>query len=73
MSITFRFATPVVTDVVYGLFDVSGCCVQHLFDGRISAGTQSVAIDGSELDTGIYFIKSQSADVSLSRKCIVMK
>ncbi len=69
----FRFSLAHETDVQIDLFDPAGRKVRDLFSGSASAGSHQVAIDGNDLDTGIYFIQSSAGEEKIARKCILVR
>ncbi|MCK4395896.1 T9SS type A sorting domain-containing protein [candidate division WOR-3 bacterium] len=70
---TFKYSLPKASYVNVSLFDVSGRCIKRLVNERQRPGYYTLRLDGSELNTGIYFVRLQSDNFSLSRKCIIVR
>ena len=70
---TFKYSIPKASYVNVSLFDVSGRCIKRLVNERQRPGYYTLRLDGSELNTGIYFVRLQSDNFSLSRKCIIVR
>lgn len=49
-----RFINPTSGAVRVSLYDLMGRLVSEVFEGRLETGEQSVTIDGSALDAGVY-------------------
>jgi len=56
-----------------GLYDIAGRLVADVAAGQFAAGTNSLTIDASELGTGVYMLKLESAGRSASQKLVLMK
>jgi hypothetical protein len=70
---TITFAMPRTGFVTVRLYDASGRVVRSMVEEVRSAGFHSLTIDAETLLPGIYFIKLQTPETTLSRKCIVIK
>jgi hypothetical protein len=70
---TFSYAIPTTGKVALRLYDATGRVVRTLAKGMKPAGYHTVTLDAETLLPGIYFIKLETGDVTLSRKCIVVK
>ena len=64
---------PTETHLDLGLYDISGRQVMTLFSGVRPAGVWSATLDGSNLTSGLYFIKLNSTEQQLSQKVILVK
>ncbi len=70
---TFKYALPKASRVKISLYDVSGRCVKRLVNETQTPRYYTVRLDGQNLKAGIYFIKLESDDITLSRKCIIVR
>ncbi|MCK4329335.1 T9SS type A sorting domain-containing protein [candidate division WOR-3 bacterium] len=68
-----RFTLSNRTDVSLGVYDVGGRLIETLVDGVRDAGEHSVIWDGSNLPTGIYFIKLTAGDYSEMSKAVILR
>jgi hypothetical protein len=55
------------------VFNIAGQKVATLVDERVSAGTHSVAFDGTELPSGLYFTKLEAAGTVAVKKMLLVK
>ena len=69
----FKYALPKASHVNISLYDVTGRCIKRLVNTNQEPGYYTLKISGTELKTGIYFIRLNSRDFSISRKCMVIK
>ena len=71
------FALPVRANVKLTVFDVLGREVATLADGSFDAGVHTVALNGSELSSGVYFytLKAEGGaeNFTSTRKLVLMK
>jgi len=65
-----RFTTPATEAVRLELFDVLGRRVRTLVDGVLEAGTHSVALDGGDLRSAVYFCRLTVGSRSMQRQVI---
>jgi len=56
-----------------GLYDVDGRRILDLTNGHLSAGSHSISIDGSDLASGLYFMRLRAGSQSDSRKITLIK
>jgi len=70
---TFRYALPREAPVEIGLYDVSGRCVRALAGGVQEAGEHVVTLERRALEAGVYFIRAQSGETTLARKCVIAR
>lgn len=50
------------TNLAVALYDLTGKKVQDVFAGRMTAGKQSVNVDLSNINTGLYFVTISADD-----------
>ena len=54
---TLDYDVPVTSEVMVVLFDVVGRPIRVLLDETVNAGRHKLAIDGSNLSSGTYFLR----------------
>ena len=67
------FDVPKESNVKLSVYNALGQKVADLLNEKLSAGTHRVRFDGSNLTSGIYFYKMQSAGFTSIKKMILMK
>jgi hypothetical protein len=67
------FELPSNGPAVLKIFDLVGREIQTLFDGFFSAGTYTVAFDGSHLSTGVYVYRLTACGKSAARSMLFVK
>ena len=72
-STNLRYGVPKASFVHIELYNILGQRIALLFDGRQEAGTYVVRIDGSNLNSGIYFARVKAGDVSTVRRLALTK
>lgn len=70
---TVSFKLPTAGEVSLDVYDIMGHQVCTLFSGMSPPGAYRVIFDGEGLASGIYIIRLQSGEVSLPRKCLLIK
>jgi subtilisin family serine protease len=75
-AIEFELLAP--GSVSLAVYNVPGRCVRTLADRAVGAGTYRVVWDGTDdrgrqLPSGLYFYRLKSADVSLTRKMMLLR
>jgi hypothetical protein len=55
------------------VFDVSGRMVTTLLDGSITAGTHEVTFNGSDLASGLYFVRMKAEGFNQTMKVLLVK
>lgn len=68
-----QFSLPQDSDIRLAVFDLLGREVQVLAVGRYTAGTYSVAFDGTNLGSGVYLYQLQAGTQRLTGEMILMK
>jgi hypothetical protein len=65
---------PNATDLSVGVYNVMGQLVAELTNGQHSAGMHSFVLDGSNLSTGVYFVRAATGDGDAGiQKVMLMK
>ncbi len=67
------YSLPMGADVELNLYDLSGRLLAELVDGRIRAGIHSVLFDGSNLASGIYILRYETAGHTSQMKVVLVK
>ncbi len=70
---TVRYALPTSEYVTLELFDISGRLVTTLVDQHETAGMHSVAINGNNMVSGVYFIRMTVGSEINSCKALLLK
>ncbi len=60
-------------DVFIGVYDISGRLVSTLYEGRQHTGSHIVSWDGSQVSTGLYFVRMQAGGRDIIRKVTLVK
>ncbi len=72
-STTIRFTLPTSSNVLAKVFDVQGREVAQLTDQTYSAGNHVLRFDGSDLATGVYFLRFETLGQIQTRKLMLIK
>jgi hypothetical protein len=67
------YQLPLSSQVRLQVFDVSGRLVTTLVNGLQEAGYHQVTFDGSELSSGLYFIRMQAGSFNAVKKMMLVK
>ena len=67
------FTAPVNSSVKISVLDIAGRVVTTAYDRQVPGGSGSLALDASELNTGIYFVVMQTPESTLTRKMAVVR
>lgn len=68
-----RFFLPQAGVVKISLFDILGSEIKILYNSEINTGTHELSLDGSDLATGIYFVKMFAGDNQQTIKISLIK
>lgn len=68
-----KFDLPYDSYVTLTIYDISGKEVVTLIDGIYTAGIHNIDFDGSNLSSGVYVYKIETADYTSIRKMILVK
>jgi|GEM_PF-360086 len=68
-----RFELRAASHMRLSIYDISGHLVQELVNGWRDAGDQEIEFDGSDLASGIYLYRIESAGGSVSGKMVLLK
>ncbi len=72
-STEISFALPKDGKVNLSIYDASGRLVTTLLNSNLSAGTHTVVWNAQNMPAGIYFYKLTTADMSVTKKLVLMK
>ena len=77
-SSTIEFSGPANAEVTARIYSVSGRLVTTLHEGRFSGGSERVVWDGADssgqrVAGGVYFVRLESEDESLTSKVVLLK
>jgi len=70
---TINVNLEIAAKVIVNVYDITGQMVMNLYDAQMSAGQNSLQIDASILNAGIYFISLQSKTANKTLKLVVSK
>ncbi|MDZ7821144.1 MAG: T9SS type A sorting domain-containing protein [Candidatus Marinimicrobia bacterium] len=60
-------------DVNVAMYDITGKMVRRISEARLEAGNYDFRVDGSDLSTGIYFVRSVIGGQVLTQKMLLVK
>ncbi|MBK6764820.1 MAG: T9SS type A sorting domain-containing protein [bacterium] len=70
---TIRFDLAHSIHTTLTIFDLTGRTVAQLIDGPLTAGSHSVAFDGANLASGVYFYRLRAGRMHETRKMVLLK
>ncbi|MBN1894887.1 T9SS type A sorting domain-containing protein [bacterium] len=70
---TIEYSVPAASQVRLTVYNMVGQRVATLVDGRVDAGSHTVQFDASNLTSGIYIYRLQTADKTMTRKLTFIK
>jgi hypothetical protein len=72
-TITIPFALPRASDVTVTLYDIDGRQVAAIAKGAFSGGQHAVQWSAENVGSGIYFVRVQAGNSTLTAKVVAMK
>ncbi|MCL4547533.1 MAG: VWA domain-containing protein [Bacteroidetes bacterium] len=72
-STKIRYSVPQTSHVTLTLYDVLGNQIKVLVDTEKSLGNYEVVLDGSNMASGVYFVRMMSGNFSSTKKITLMK
>jgi hypothetical protein len=72
-STRFRYRTAATSRVTVSVHDASGRRVQVLLDGPAAAGCGSIEWNAGGLDSGVYLVRMNAGNRTVTRKCVKVK
>lgn len=70
---TLSFTLPQAGEVNLRVFDILGREVAVLKDGFLEAGAQHITFDGSDLTSGVYFVRFVTPKQTVTQKILLLK
>ncbi|HEY3294097.1 MAG TPA: T9SS type A sorting domain-containing protein [bacterium] len=70
---TLTLDVPFAARLHVDLYDVNGRLVRTLSHSLFTAGQHRLTVDGTQLASGVYFVRMEGTAVSLTRKLVLMK
>lgn len=70
---TLGFELPGAAEVRIGLYDVGGRCLRLLASGPREAGVHTLRLERGDLASGVYWIRAQSGETSVARRCVIAR
>jgi len=68
-----RYELPRATHVTLDIYNVKGELVNRVIEGRQTAGSHEITVDGSGLSSGIYIYRLKAEGQVLTRKMLLIK
>jgi hypothetical protein len=68
-----RFELPFAVNVRLEIYDVAGRLAVTLVNGRMEAGVHQVTFNGSELASGMYFVRMRAGEFAAVEKMVLLK
>jgi len=59
--------------VTIQVFDLSGRLIEQVIDSMLETGNQAIELDGSEWSPGIYLIRLNAGNHTVSHRCILVR
>lgn len=72
-SANIEFSLENASDVMISVYDLLGKKVMEINSGQLFGGSHSINLSASELDSGIYFVKLDIDNQSITKKILVSK
>jgi|GEM_PF-3554581 len=70
---TIQYQLPKSENVILSIYNLNGKMVKEIVAGRQEAGYYSLAVDFSDLSSGIYLYRLKAGDYIAFRKCMILK
>jgi flagellar hook assembly protein FlgD len=70
---TISYQLPAYSRVSLRVYDTAGRLVSSLAEGWQEAGVHEVIFDGSNLTSGLYFVRIQAGSFSSVQKIVLLK
>ncbi|MEA3285766.1 MAG: Ig-like domain-containing protein [Candidatus Marinimicrobia bacterium] len=67
------FTLPERTEVQISIYDLRGAEVAHIFSGSLEAGRHVTRWNAAPFTSGLYLVKMETNDISITRKLTVLK
>ncbi|MBN2281472.1 MAG: T9SS type A sorting domain-containing protein [Candidatus Marinimicrobia bacterium] len=70
---TFKYSIPKRTNVDVNIFDLKGNLIEKLVSETLDAGEYHKIWNASEFSSGLYFYQLKTPNVTLQKKCLLVK
>lgn len=68
-----EYNLPISEEINISVYNTLGNKVCELYNGKQTAGTHNILFSGSDLSSGYYFYKLESANHSIVKSCLLLK
>ena len=72
-NLEIRFSSPDQRTMRITLYDVTGRLVNEIFHGKVNIGSNRIPVNSEELSAGIYFIRIETDEKTITEKVIILK
>ncbi|KAA3608501.1 MAG: T9SS C-terminal target domain-containing protein [Calditrichaeota bacterium] len=72
-STTIKYNLPIKSHIIINIYNAAGEKVELLFEGTQKGGKHDITFDGSDLSSGIYFIRLRAGNYTQSIKALLLK
>jgi len=70
---TIQYNVPETGHIKLAIFNTNGQLIKILLDSQQDAGRYTISWDGSDVASGLYFIRMQAGNFEMTRKCLLLK
>ncbi len=70
---TIQYDVPEFSHVTIAILNANGQLIEILVDSQRNAGRYTISWDGSNVASGLYFIRMQADNFEMTRKCLLLK
>lgn len=67
------FSLPEESEVKITIYNINGKVVEELFNGKKQPGNHILIWDANNFSSGTYFIRFETPEMNLTKKCLLMK
>jgi len=68
-----EYNLPISEEINISVYNAMGKKIRELYSGKQTAGTHNILFSGTDLSSGYYFYKLESANRSLVKSCLLLK
>ena len=72
-TLTVEVSNLKITEATIEVFNIEGQKIYTIFEGKLPIGKQKFEWNAENFQAGVYFVRLQSDDASIERKCILQK
>ena len=73
VTTAIQYDLPKSSHVTIAIFNETGQLIKILLDSQQDAGRYRISWDGSDVASGLYFIRMQAGNFEMTRKCLLLK